>query len=61
MFLEIRRTYYERQITLLNIVFLGVCKLEMSKLSLKGKLEKVDNLSKSNPLKYMIHSSKIKS
>ena len=32
----------------------------MSKLSIKGKLEKLDKLNKSNPLRYMINASKNK-
>ena len=32
----------------------------MSKLSIKGKLEKLNKLSKSNPLRYMINASKSK-
>ena len=32
----------------------------MSNLSIKGKLEKLDKLNKSNPLRYMINASKNK-
>ena len=32
----------------------------MSKLSIKGKLEKLDKLNKSNPLRYMINANKNK-
>ena len=38
--------------------FWGVPKLETSKLFIKGKLEKLDKLSKSNSLRHMINASK---
>ena len=40
--------------------FQGVPRLKMSKLSIKGILEKLDKLNKSNPLRYIINGSKNK-
>ena len=58
MLLENSTTFYDRQIILLNIS--SFKKFLMSNLSIIGILEKLDNLNKSNPLKYLTNGSKNK-
>ena len=59
MFLENGCVLYGRQVILLNIVLLRSPKLKMFKMSIKGILEKLGKLNKSNPLR-CISSSKSK-
>ena len=58
-FLENSCTFYVRQITLPNIVPLRSF-LTRNVQVVKGKLEKLDELNKSDPLRYMINASKNK-
>ena len=58
MFLSIAVRFQRHKLYLLIQFFVEVPKFKMSKRSIKGTLEKLDNLSKSNSLRYMINSIK---
>ena len=60
IFLENSCALYNTQVLLYHLIqfFEVVSKLKMSKLSIKGILEKLDKLNKSTPLRYMINGIK---